>query len=231
MVYPLKLGAMLKRSPVGPLVLAGGLIFTGCASYTPTLVRLTLAGPDTKKAVKGDLVVYAEEFVTGEKSERAFDTNMPGEGVLPILISVENNGRESFDVNVADVRLLGEKPLKLLAPEDAAVRAQRGTAGRALGWSVIVPIITIPFAIGGSAIHTANVNQQIVRDFTAKGLPDGAVLPNKERSGFVFFESDGNRKDVAGLVLEVTVRNSDTGEPISVELPLWETSKRSLPEK
>jgi hypothetical protein len=43
-------------------------------------------------------------------------------------------------------------------------------------------------------------------------------LPNKERSGFVFFESDGKRKDLAGLTLQVTVRNSNTGDPMSIEL-------------
>jgi hypothetical protein len=51
------------------------------------------------------------------------------------------------------------------------------------------------------------------------------VLPNRERSGFVYFESDGNRKDVVNLILEVTVRNSITGEPISLEVPLSQTSK------
>jgi hypothetical protein len=36
-----------------------------------------------------------------------------------------------------------------------------------LGWSMVVPIITIPLAIGASALHTGDVNQQIVRDFAA----------------------------------------------------------------
>jgi len=213
------------------LLLAMALSFFGCATYTPALIRLTPSGPDTKKAENGDVRVYAEEFVTGGKSERAFDANMPGEGVLPILISVENGGQEPFDVNVADVRLRGEKPFKLLAPEDAGLKAQRGTAARALGWSLIVPIITIPIAIGASAMHTGSVNQQIVRDFVAKGFPDGAVLPNKEKSGFVFFESDGSRKDVAGLILEVTVRNTDTGAPISVEIPLSQVRKEPSADK
>ncbi len=225
MVCPLNVVAMVEQGAVKRLVLAVWLILSGCATYTPVLVRLNPSGPDVKKATKGDLTVYVEEFVTGEKSERAFDVNMPAGGVLPMLMSVENNGREAFDVNLADIRLRGDKQLKLLASEDAAVRAQRGTAARALGWSMIVPIVTIPIAVGASAIHTGNVNQQIVRDFTAKGLPNGAVLPNKERSGFVFFETDDNRKGVAGLTLDVTVRNSNTGEPISVEILLSQASK------
>jgi hypothetical protein len=229
MVFPMKLALIENRRAIGMLVLTATLIFAGCASYTPALVRLNPSGPDTKKAAKGSITLYAEEFVTGEKSERAFDTHMPKEGVLPILISVENNSSEAFDVKVTNIRLVSEKPLKLLPPEDAALRAQRSAGGRALGWSMIVPIITIPIAIIVSAMHTGNVNQQIVRDFTAKSLSDGAVLPNKEKLGFVFFESDADRKDVAGLTLEVTVRNTSTGEPISIELPLSETSKESLP--
>lgn len=231
MVCPVTVSQKLQRSEVWLVLLAIMLSLHGCATYTPTLVRLIPSGPDTKKAANGDLTVLAEEFFSEEKSQRAFDADMLAEGVLAILISVENIGREPFDVNIADVRLRGgEKLFKLLAPEDAAVRAQRGTAGRALGWSVIVPIITIPFAIGASAVHTGNVNQQIVRDFIAKSLPDGAVLPNKERSGFVYFETDGSRKDVADLILEVTVRNTKTGEPISAKLPLTKTTKETLPE-
>jgi hypothetical protein len=217
MVFGMRLGTIRSGRAIGAVLLIT-VVSSGCASYTPALVRLDPSGADIKRAVKGDLAVSAEEFVTGQKSQVAFDTNLADEGVLPILIAVENNGREAFDVNIADVRLFGEKTFKLLPGEDAALRAQRATAVRALGWSVIVPIITIPIAIGASAIHTSNVNQQIVRDFTTKALADGAVLPNKERSGFVFFESDGKRKDLAGLTLQVTVRNSNTGEPTSIEL-------------
>ncbi|MBI4534991.1 MAG: hypothetical protein HY708_01845, partial [Ignavibacteriae bacterium] len=142
MVRPLILSQKYRRRAVGLLLVAFALNFHSCATYSPTLIRINPSGPNTRKAAKGDLTVYAEEFVSGEKSQVAFDANMPAEGVLPILISVENTGRESVDVNITDIRLRGETLLKLLMPEDAAIRAQRGIAARALGWSMIVPIIT-----------------------------------------------------------------------------------------
>jgi hypothetical protein len=211
------------------LALAAFLIFSGCASYAPSLVRLDPSGPNVRKAMKGDLTIYVEEYATSEKSERAFDTSLAPEGVLAILVSVENNGREPYEVKGANFTIRRDKPLKALTPEEAATRAQRGAVGRALGWSLIVPIISIPIAVTASAIHTSNVNQQIVRDFAAKGFPDGAVMPNKERSGFLFFELQAGQKDLAGLVLELTTKNELRGETVTVNVPLPEATFTTVP--
>jgi hypothetical protein len=211
-----------RKSPVLHLVIVSLLIFSGCASYAPALVRLNPSGPNVNKAEKAAVIVYVEEYATREKSEKAFDSDMVKEGILPVLVSVENGGREPLEVKAADIIVREGKPLKMLTPEEAATKAQREPVGRALGWSLIVPIISIPIAVTASAIHTSKVNQQIVRDFEAKGFQDGAVMPNRERSGFVFFELQNGRKDLAGLVLELTARNPVTGDAFKLELPLPE---------
>jgi hypothetical protein len=185
---------------------------------------LNPSGPNVRKAEKGDLTLYVEEYATPQKSERAFDSDLAPEGVLPILVSVENNGREAYEVKATDFGIRGEKPLKALTPEEAATRAQRSAGGRALGWSLIVPIISIPIAVTASAIHTSNVNQQIVRDFAAKGFPDGAVMPNKERSGFLFFELEEGQKNLKGLTLELTAKSAVTGEPLTINMGLPEAA-------
>lgn len=217
------------RRMVLKAVLSCFVLLIGCASYAPSLVRLNPSGPNVKKAVKGDLILYVEEYATPEKSERAFDTNLAPEGVLPILVGLENNGQEPYEIKAANFTIRGDKALKALTPEEAATKAHRSAVGRALGWSLIVPIISIPVAVAASAIHTSSVNQQIVRDFAAKGFPDGAVMPNKERSGFLFFELEEGRKDLTGLILELTAKTGATGETVTVSLPLPEATFTAVP--
>lgn len=200
------------------------LLLSGCASYAPSLVRLNPSGPNVRKAATGDLILYVEEYATSQKSERAFDTDLAAEGVLPLLIHVENNGQQPYEVKAMEIGVRSETLMKPLSPEETASRAGRSAVGRALGWSLIVPIISIPVAVAASAIHTSKVNQQIVHDFAAKGFPDGIVMPNKERSGFLFFQLEEGRKDLSGLNLEMTARNVTTGEAVRITTPLPEAN-------
>lgn len=89
---------------------------------------------------------------------------------------------------------------------------------------MIVPIISIPVAVVGSAVHTSKVNKQIVQDFVAKGFPEGTITPNAERSGFVFFDLETGRTDLSGLSLEMTGRNRATGDTLTLSTPLPATT-------
>jgi hypothetical protein len=196
-------------------------LFAGCASYAPVLTKLDPAGPNVTKQVNGDLTVYVEEYATPEKSEKAFDANLVEEGVLPLLLSTENSGKDSYEIKTSDIVVSdGNAALKALSAEEAASKAERSAVGRALGWSLIVPIISIPIAVAASAIHTSNVNDKIVQDFAAKGFPDGTISPNKQLSGFLYVELQEGRKDLSGLNLELTAKNMTTGQNVTIITPL-----------
>lgn len=204
-----------------------GLVITiflsGCASYSPSLVRLEPNGPATSRQVSGDLTIYVDEFATPEKSEKAFDTNLIKEGVLPLLIQVQNNGQHPYEVKMMDITVRENDTntvLRPLTPEQTANKAKKNAVSRAIGWSLIVPIIAIPVAATASAIHTNKVNKQIVQDFSAKGFSDGTIMPNKDRSGFVFFELPKGRKNLSGLNLQIASRNEVTGESLTITSPL-----------
>jgi hypothetical protein len=214
---------MGKNRLIGIVLLVVGLVLSGCASYSPSLVRLEPTGPTTSKQVSGDITVYVDEFATPEKSEKAFDTNLAKEGVLPLLIQVQNNSPYPYEVKKMDIVLQEVGPnitLLPLTPEQTAKRAKKSAVTRAIGWSLIAPIIAIPVAVAASAIHTSKVNKQIGQDFSAKGFPDGTIMPNKEQSGFLFFELPKGRKDLSGLNLQVTPRKVDTGEFLTITSPL-----------
>ncbi len=212
----MKKGNVLEQG----LLLFMTCVLAGCTSYTPTLVRLNPSGPNITKATHGDLTLYIDEYATPEKSAKAFDTDMADEGVLPLLILVENNGEDPCEVKPADIIVRGDTVLKGLIAEEAVEKASRGAVGRAIGWSLIVPIIAIPIAATASAVHTSGVNKQIVQDFSAKVFQDSVILPHKDHSGFLFFELDEGRKDLAGLTLEMTAKNVTTGEVVTFAAPL-----------
>ncbi len=212
---------MKANTVVAWVTLFGVLTFTGCASYTPGLAKLNVSGPDVSREAKGELAVYVEEYATEEKCRRAFDTNLAEEGVLAVLLLVENKGTQPFEVKVADITVcVGAACLKPLTPEEAAGKAKRSAVGRAIGWSMIVPIIGIPVAVVASAEHTGKVNKQIIQDFAAKSFPDGIVTANKEQYGFLFFKLDEGRNDLTGLRLELTAKNMSSGEVVEIGAPL-----------
>jgi len=205
--------------------LIAALFIAGCATYDLAVargspVRLNLSSPNMGKASSGDLTIYVEEYATPEKSEAVFDTRLVDEGLLPLLILVTNGGQEDYEGNATEIVLRGKTMLNALTSEKAASRAGRSAVGRALGWSMIVPIVSIPIAVVASATHTNKVNKQIVQDFVAKGFPSGVIMPGSERSGFVFFELEPVRKDLAGLSLEVITRNTTTREQVTIAAPL-----------
>jgi len=210
---------MRQKTLFGMGLLAVLIFSVGCASYSPSLVRLDTHGPTAGRQAGGDLTVYVEEFATLEKSEKGFDTDLVKEGVLPLLVLVENNGQHPYTVKTMDIVVLDQNTntaLRPLTPEETAKRAKRNAITRALGWSMIVPIITIPVAVTASAIHTSKVNKQITLDFSAKAFSDASVMPNKNHSGFVFFELPKGRKDLSGLALQLTSGNEATGESLTL---------------
>lgn len=208
-------------------VLFIALLFGGCASYSPSLVRMDKFGPNIVKHTEGDLCIYMEEYASEEKCETAFDADLYDEGVLPLLIMVENNGQQPYEVKVMDIVVRDEdNVLKALTPEEAASKAKRSAVGRAIGWSLIVPIVAIPVAAVASARDTSKVNKKIINDFTAKSFQDGIIMPNREITGFLFIEIDKEREDLSDLRLEMTASNVDTGELTTISTPLPNTILR-----
>ena len=230
---------MKLRKVIVGFSLIAAVLLVGCATYDPVASRgLPLrpdpSGANVRKAVQGDLTLLVQEHATAEKSQEAFDTKLAEEGVLPLLIQVENAGQEPYEVKATDIIVRGAAVLKSFTPEEAASKAERSAVGRALGWSLIVPIIGIPIAVVASAMHTSKINKQLVQDFAAKGFQDGIITPSKERAGFLFFELDKGRKDLSGLSLEMTAKNVVTGEPVMIVVPVPSanfTPKREASEK
>ena len=203
------------------------LLCSACgASYKPTLSRFDPVGTNSKKISVGDLRVYVEEYASATKSIRAFDTDLAAAGILPILILVENNGADAFDIKLQDIVIRRDQPLKALSPRDAAMSAERSAFGEAAGWTVVIapiaPVIA-PAAAALSAVETSRVNRQIDQDFSRKTFSEGPVHAGKRRSGFLFYQLDDQTPILKGLILGLKATNLATNEIVSIDIALPET--------
>lgn len=202
-------------------VVAVTAMFGGCATYTPSLAKIDNTGAGTSKQVSNSITAFADEYASKAKSEKVFDMNLRDDGVMPVLVTLQNGNKFAVDMKTMDIAMRdGSGTLKLLTPEEAATKAKKSSVGRAIGWSLIVPIIGIPIAATASVMHTNKVNRQILEDFTAKALTSGTIAPGKEVSGFLFFEVDKVRTDFPSLAVDVKLTADGSPNPFVVSVPL-----------
>jgi hypothetical protein len=180
-----------------------------CASFKPAWQpqELRIARSSTSNAVEGGLEISLEEFFTVERSQKAFDADLPAHGILPLLFRVTNAGTEDFKVIKSDIKVsLSDQPLAAISAERAAERARMAGAGeyvaRAAFWTIATGpmfIIAWPATILGTTLHTQSVNQKISNYFRLTEFRDGIIRPRETQAGFVYFEVPGETKTLAGL--------------------------------
>jgi hypothetical protein len=202
-------------------VLAGATFFSGCASYTPVLVKPEMASESARKATNDGVTMLAEEYGSSAKSAKAFDANLVDDGVLPLLISLTNESGKALNVDTAALTVSDSSGvLKQLNVDEASAKSKKNAWGRALGWSMIIPIISIPIAATASVMHTNKVNQKRYEDFLAKALNNGQVASGKEAFGFVFVEIDPKRTKWDDLKVEFAAKLDGQAAPIMISTPL-----------
>jgi hypothetical protein len=216
----------LKRQSTFNLLLTA-FIFTGCASFEPGLRHqdLTRTRQPTVKRVQNGLEVSVEEFASASKSLKAFDADLSSYGVLALLVRVENNGTENYNVQRADIKgYLGDQPLSQLVGTEAAGEAgTREYAGKALGWTLATgpfAIILWPATIAGSASHTASVNRRVEQHFESLAFTNALLKPNQVAVGFVYFKLPDGVKRLENLTVEVEPSEEKNGRRLSYKLSL-----------
>lgn len=202
-------------------IVALSATFGGCATYTPSLAKIDATGAGTSKQVNNGITAFADDYASKAKSEKVFDMDLRDDGVLPVLVTLQNGNKFAVDMKTMDIVMRDAAgSLKLLTPEEAATKAKKSSVGRAIGWSLIVPIIGIPIAATASVMHTNKVNRQILEDFTAKALTSGTIAAGKEVSGFLYFEVDKVRTEFPSLALDVKLTAEAGAAPFTVSVPL-----------
>ncbi len=209
-------------------VLLTALIFSGCATFEPGFRAQDMTGSrqPTVKEVQQGLDVSVEEFVTSSKSRQVFDADIAPDGILALLIRVENGGKDNYRIQRSRVKaFLGEQSLSPLSGKQAAGEAaNREYVGKALGWTVATgpfAILLWPATIAGSASHTRSINRRIEQHFESLSFADALLRPNQVAAGFAYFKLPDGVKKLQNLTVQVKAFNEQNGNKI--------TSKLSLP--
>lgn len=221
-----------------------GLLLSGCIStFEPRLYSSDLSKPrlPTAREVKAGVEVSMEEFASPSKSRRAFDAEVAANGVLPLLVHIENRGAEAYKVRRDQITAsLDGQPLAPIAGYEAAeIGAARNPILPALVNTAALGPLGMYFGVftlAASASHTQSVNRRIEQHFESLELTDMIVKPGETTAGFVFFKTPGsaNRLDklVVDLTLEADAPEEANGKQLRYRLssPTLETpeSGRSL---
>jgi hypothetical protein len=202
-------------------------VASGCASFEPGLRYQDLARPrqPTVRETKDGLEISLEEFASANKSRQAFDADVAPNGILPILLKIENNGTQTYKIPERVVSAyIGNDLLGSLGGESAASQSANSEyAGKALGWTVAAgpfAILLWPVTIGASAAHTASVNRRIEQHFETLRFNDALLKPNQTAAGFVYFKLPSGVNRIEKLRVEVTPLEETSSKRLEFVLPL-----------
>jgi hypothetical protein len=201
--------------------------FAGCASFNPSMHYTDLLRPrqPTASTVQAGLTVSVEEFASTSKSRQAFDADLAANGILPLLVRVENNSTMNYRVREIDINaVLNGKSLSTLYGDQAA--DQSGTSeyvGKAAAWTLITgpfAILLWPVTIAGSAAHTAGVNRKIEQHFASMEFTDKVLKPQQSAAGFVFFKLTDKTKKLENVTVSVEPSEEQSGNRLSFKFSL-----------
>ena len=208
-------------------VMLGGCV----ASFEPEVSSpgAMTGGLPTSTEVQEGLKLSLEEYVSANKSRSAFDADIASNGVLPLLLRVENHGTKQYIVKRDQVRafLNGQALPPIYGKEAAKQGAARGYVGRAFINTVMLGPLALYFglpAMVASVAHTRNINKDIEQHFESLEFSDTLLKPDDMAVGFVFFELQGSMKRLENLTVEVTVEadayEGQRGKQLTYKFPI-----------
>ncbi len=205
-------------------LLLTGLIFSGCTgSFRPRMGSLPPPLP-TATEVRGGIEVSIEEFVSATKARMAFDADVAKEGVLAILVRVENKSDKDYKV--------WKRGIKALLDGDAlppiyGYQAARQVASHGYAWKGLATLAAIPLGIFIRPTTVTFINREVQEHFERIEFADRLLKPNDVVLGFVYFNLPGgwfSSKRLENLTINVTLEEDTYGEhngtPLHFQLPL-----------
>lgn len=173
------------------LVISFLISASGCATYSTAQIPMRPISYYVNSVGKGGLTIGAENLYTPAKSKLYFDVDLTKKGIVPVCIAMSNRGGEDYIIESAECKLIANNidgEISAIPLEDAVVKMRKGSVGKAIGWSLIVPIIAIPVAAVSSAVHTKGVNVKMEQDVRSKAFQTTLLRKDDMAQGVVFFE-------------------------------------------
>lgn len=199
------------------LFVAAAAPLSGCG------LQPTIATASAVQVAAEGVSVRAEPRVSAEQQEAAFGTNLRGFGILPILVTIRNEGATPLSFLVGDIQLqVGDETFRSARPGMVASRMQEGAgvAGASFAGALL---LGVPGALLGSAVVRGGnraAAESMRRDQGSRALQDGEIAPGTEAQGYIFFlPPPAVRRFDAGTLRVPTLRAGAVA-PNAIEIAL-----------
>jgi hypothetical protein len=163
-----------------PLLLAAGVLTGVLIAADKTTFQSKPVDQYPHRQVSESVTIAAQPFITDDEAKEAFGKLNPWRyGVLPVLLVIENNGKDTLRVD--RMKLAYELPdnSRIDATPASDVRYARGVKT-----PKNIPAPSLPIHIGGSKKNPLDEWEIEGRAFSAKVIPAG-----QSASGFVYFQT------------------------------------------
>ena len=206
-----KKGVFMKKGSffkiAGSLVMLSALV-SGCASYNAApLCNLSTEVIQKVPATETGVVAVAKAF---DKSDckKFLDRDVIGEGYQPVQLYIENQSDKNYVFSLSRVSLPTARS------EEVADKVHTSTVGRAVGYgaaSLIIWPFLIPAIVDG--IKSAEANQSLDTDFSAKAAKDQVLYPHSHMNTVIFVPRDAYQSK-----FNITLIEEKTREPKLLEV-------------
>jgi len=197
------------------------LVLVGCSSYSarelPALDRVRFSS----RAEREGIGVSAEAYTDLERQQTYLDADLGSIGAIPMLVLVENTGKQSRKLSWGKIRLhTPNSKFEELAGGDVAFRLDTSPGSHSSLDAALIGRIARAL-VGLSQARSKPKRQQArADDYKRKALPRGVINPGETRYGFVYFllpDKTATFTD-ASLLLSLTDKSGENAVEVAVPI-------------
>jgi hypothetical protein len=185
------------------------VLFIGCASYKPQMVRMEPMEAYHSQCAKSDICIAVEPYDNSSKAKSAFYIDVTQKSIKPIQVVIDNKSNFNILITRSQIRLVdrsGNEYQPVNSKYVFSIFEKNELMHALFGFGIF------------SYMAAEKANEKMQADWYDKELPEErTVISNRKATGFVFFET-GNH--LQGLIVEIDVLNLQTNDYIKFEIPI-----------
>lgn len=198
------------------VVLTALLAAPGCASYTPSSAPVPVTSSMPACMIDGPMSVGADPYTQKERQKSFFDGDLNGAGVIPVQVSVVNNGENTVLVRGSDVLLILADGTQMTPASASAasvkMESNAGVVAAAIGFGLVGALVA------SSAEDKARAAR--VEDFKRKEFKEAKIAPGQSANGFLYFIPIEGTKAFSEATLQFQFVDTENACGQVVRLPL-----------
>ncbi len=192
----------------------------GCSTMPTTTLTTGAAASYTPHETKNELTVGVRPLGAPAENKQMFNINLPGNGLLPVLVVAENRSpSDSFILPKEQILLVSEAPSNTNACCRKQITSSSAGMPLVVTGALLYPSIlgAVLFVNGVKVASNASVTQY---DVDEKEFYTRTLGPGEKAEGFAYFPVPAGSACSGNYRLLVGARNSSSGAATTFEFPI-----------